>query len=100
MISMEALLASGLGVVTAAGVYLLLRARTYPVVLGLSLIGYAVIVFIFEMGRLWTNANPILAGEGPVTAAELDPVRKNRESHRGQALRALVAALAGRPESA
>jgi XTP/dITP diphosphohydrolase len=34
-----------------------------------------------------------LVGEGQTTAAELDPERKNRESHRGQALRALVATL-------
>lgn len=66
MISMEALLASGLGVVTATGVYLLLRGRTYPVVLGLTLIGYAVNVFIFVMGRLWSNAQPILVGDGLV----------------------------------
>jgi multicomponent K+:H+ antiporter subunit C len=66
MISMEALLASGLGVVSAAGVYLLLRGRTYPVVLGLTLVGYAVNVFIFFMGRLWANAQPILLGEGAV----------------------------------
>jgi XTP/dITP diphosphohydrolase len=41
-----------------------------------------------------------LVDEGQTTAAELDPVRKNRESHRGQALRALVAALTGQPVSA
>jgi XTP/dITP diphosphohydrolase len=39
-------------------------------------------------------------GEGSATAAELDPELKNRESHRGQALRALVAALAGRTGAA
>lgn len=66
MPSMEALLASGVGVVTAAGVYLLLRGRTFPVVLGLTLVGYAVNVFIFVMGRLWSNANPLLVGDGPV----------------------------------
>jgi multicomponent K+:H+ antiporter subunit C len=66
MISMEALLASGIGVVTATGVYLMLRGRTFPVVLGLTLVGYAVNVFIFAMGRLWTNANPLLVGDGPV----------------------------------
>ena len=66
MISMEFLLASGIGVVTAAAVYLMLRGRTFPVVLGLSLFGYAVNVFIFVMGRLWFNANPILVGEGAV----------------------------------
>jgi len=66
MISMEFLVASGLGVITATGVYLLLRGRTFPVVLGLSLIGYAVNVFIFTMGRLWTDAHPILVGQDAV----------------------------------
>lgn len=60
MPSMEFLLASGIGLVTATGIYLLLRGRTFPVVIGLSLIGYAVNVFIFVMGRLWFDANPIL----------------------------------------
>jgi len=36
-----------------------------------------------------------LIGAGCTTAAEVDPVRKNAESHRGQALRALVAVLTG-----
>lgn len=60
MPSMEFLLASGIGLVTATGIYLLLRGRTFPVVIGLSLIGYAVNVFIFVMGRLWFDTNPIL----------------------------------------
>ena len=65
MISMELLVSTGIGLVVACGIYLLLRARTYPVVLGLTLIGYAVNVFIFAMGRLWSGAPPILRGEGP-----------------------------------
>ena len=60
MVSMEFLLASGIGIVTAAGLWLLLRGRSFPVVLGLSMIGYAVNVFIFVMGRLWSNAPPIV----------------------------------------
>jgi multicomponent K+:H+ antiporter subunit C len=64
--SMEFLVATGVGMVTATGIYLMLRGRSFPVVLGLSLFGYAVNVFIFLMGRLWTNASPILGGEGPV----------------------------------
>ena len=64
--SMEFLLATGVGVVTATGIYLMLRGRTFPVVLGLSLFGYAVNVFIFLLGRLWTNAAPVLVGDGPV----------------------------------
>jgi multicomponent K+:H+ antiporter subunit C len=65
MISMELLVSTGIGLVVACGIFLLLRARTYPVVLGLTLIGYAVNVFIFAMGRLWPGAPPILKGEGP-----------------------------------
>ena len=68
MISLEFLLASGIGMVTACGIYLLLRGRTYPVVIGLSLIGYAVNIFIFAMGRLWLDANPILGGGDQVAA--------------------------------
>lgn len=64
--SMEFLLATGIGFVTACAVYLMLRGRTFTVVLGLSLLGYAVNVFIFAMGRLWHNAQPILQGTGPV----------------------------------
>ena len=37
---------------TASAVYLLLRARTFPVVLGLCLLGYAVNLFLFASGRL------------------------------------------------
>ena len=64
--SMEFLLDTGIGFVTACAIYLMLRGRTFPVVLGLSLLGYAVNVFIFAMGRLWSNAQPILVGDGPV----------------------------------
>ncbi len=49
---MEALIALTIGVMTATGVYLTLRARTFPVVLGLTLLAYAVNVFLFAMGRL------------------------------------------------
>jgi multicomponent K+:H+ antiporter subunit C len=58
---MEFLLASGLGVVTACGVYLILRGRTFSVVLGLSLLSYAVNLFIFAMGRLATGAPPVVS---------------------------------------
>lgn len=58
--SLEFLVATGIGWVTACGIYLLLRGRTFTVVLGLSLLGYAVNVFIFTMGRLWSDAPPVL----------------------------------------
>lgn len=68
--SMEFLVATGIGWVTFCGIYLLLRGRSYPVVLGLTLLGYAVNVFIFTMGRLWTAAPPILT-QGPDVADPL-----------------------------
>ncbi|MGB5833502.1 MAG: Na+/H+ antiporter subunit C [Thiohalocapsa sp.] len=49
---MEALIAIAVGLMTSCGVYLLLRARTFPVVLGLTLLSYAVNLFLFAMGRL------------------------------------------------
>jgi multicomponent K+:H+ antiporter subunit C len=58
---MELLVASALGIVTACGVYLMLRPRTFSVVLGLGLLGYAVNAFIFVMGRLASGAPPIVA---------------------------------------
>lgn len=69
-LSMEFLVASGIGFTTACGVYLMLRGRTFPVVLGLTLLGYAVNVFIFAMGRLWTGAAPIVS-KGPDVADPL-----------------------------
>ena len=63
---MEALVAMAIGAMVAGGVYLILRQRTFPVIVGLSLLSYAVNIFIFAMGRLWSNAQPILQGNGPV----------------------------------
>ncbi|WP_407363761.1 Na+/H+ antiporter subunit C (plasmid) [Pseudomonas luteola] len=57
---MELLLAITLGVLTASGVYLMLRGRTFPVVLGMTLITYSVNLFLFAMGRLSTGAAPII----------------------------------------
>ena len=57
---MEALLALIIGVLTACGVYLALRARTFPVVLGLTLLSYAVNLFLFVMGRLTIGLPPVI----------------------------------------
>ena len=57
---MEFLLASAIGVMTAAGIYLVLRLRTFPVILGISLLTYAVNVFLFTSGRVTVGAPPVL----------------------------------------
>jgi len=69
---MELLVASALGIVTACGVYLVLRPRTFSVVLGLGLLGYAVNGFIFVMGRLAAGAPPIVSQAA--AAAYADPL--------------------------
>jgi multicomponent K+:H+ antiporter subunit C len=62
---MEFLVASGVGVATAAGIYLVLRAQTFPVVLGLTFLSYAVNVFLFAMRRLSVNLPPIVDPAAP-----------------------------------
>jgi multicomponent K+:H+ antiporter subunit C len=57
---MEPLLASTIGLLTAVGIYLMLRQRTFPVILGLTFLSYAVNIFIFVSGRLAVNAAPII----------------------------------------
>ena len=58
--SLEFLVASAIGLLTAGGIYLTLRMRTFPVILGISLLTYAVNVFLFSSGRLAVGAPPIL----------------------------------------
>lgn len=60
---MEWLVAIVIGVMTASGVYLVLRARTFPLVLGLTLLSYAVNVFLFSMGRLQVGQAAIISPE-------------------------------------
>jgi multicomponent K+:H+ antiporter subunit C len=58
---MEGLVATAIGVMTAAGVYLILRGRTFPVIVGLSMLSYAVNVFLFASGRVVAGLPPILS---------------------------------------
>ena len=57
---MEILVASAIGFLTAGGLYLVMRLRTFPVIIGISLLTYAVNVFLFASGRLTVGAPPIL----------------------------------------
>ena len=57
---MEGLASLTVGVLVACGVYLVLRARTFPVAIGLSLLSYAVNLFLFFTGRLVGGAPPLI----------------------------------------
>lgn len=72
---MEAVFALAIGVLGGSGVWLVLRPRTYQVILGLALLSYAVNLFIFGMGRLVSDMPPIIRSDGPVQSAiYADPV--------------------------
>lgn len=72
---MELTLSIGIGVLVGSGVWLLLRPRTYQVIIGLSLVAYGVNLFIFSMGRPRIGVPPVLNGDGPVAPGlYTDPV--------------------------
>jgi len=69
------LLTLAVGTFTACGTWLLLRARTFDAILGLTLLSYAVNLFIFAAGRPRVDADPMLAAGTPATLATMtDPL--------------------------
>ena len=68
---MEYLVASAIGALTAASVYLILQARSFPVVVGLTFLSYATNLFLFAMGRLEIDKPPVIA---PGASAYADPL--------------------------
>lgn len=72
---MELAMASAIGILTAAGIYLLLRARSFDVILGLTLLSYATNLLIFAGGRLVAGKPPVLRdGVATTLANYTDPL--------------------------
>ena len=75
---MEIVVALAIGVLAASGIWLLLRPRTFQVIIGMSLLSYAVNLFIFAMGRLKVDSPPIIDQAWVMGATDLsrfaDPV--------------------------
>jgi multicomponent K+:H+ antiporter subunit C len=72
---MEIVLALAIGILTGSGVWLILRPRTFQVIVGLSLMSYAVNLFIYAMGRLRVDAPPIVeAGRRADPSLHADPL--------------------------
>jgi multicomponent K+:H+ antiporter subunit C len=72
---MELILSLAIGVLTGSGVWLLLRPRTFQVVIGLSLASYAVNLFIFAMGWVRGGAAPVVEAGAAVDFARFaDPL--------------------------
>ena len=76
---MELALALVIGTLTAAGVYLLLRSRSFDMILGLTLLSYATNLLIFSAGRL-------VVGKPPVVRPGLDTTLANYTDPLPQAL--------------
>ena len=57
---MEAAYAFCVGLLTACGIFLTLRGRTFSVVIGLTLLSYAVNLFLFASGRLKLEGAAVL----------------------------------------
>ena len=71
---MSLLLALAIGTLVGCGVWLLLRARTFDVVLGLTLLSYGVNLFIFVMGRWKVGAPPVVKNATTTLADVADPL--------------------------
>lgn len=57
---MEVVYALAIGILVGSGVWLLLRPRTFQVLMGLALLSYATNLFIFGMGRLAIHKVPVI----------------------------------------
>lgn len=66
---MELILSLAIGVLAGSGVWLILRPRTFQVIMGLTLLAYAVNLFIFGMGRITVDAPPVINAESLTNAA-------------------------------
>jgi multicomponent K+:H+ antiporter subunit C len=72
---MEVVYALAIGVLAGSGVWLLLRPRTFQVLMGFTLLSYATNIFIFGMGRLTLHRAPIIDPGRPIDPAQYaDPV--------------------------
>ena len=72
---MEVIVALAIGTMAGAGVWLVLRPRTFQVLIGLALLSYAVNLFIFSVGSLSVNREPIIRpGLASTLADYTDPL--------------------------
>ena len=86
---MELTLALAIGVLFGSGVWLILRPRSFQVIVGLCLMSYGVNLFIFSMGRLRMGAAPIL-----IKGAEIDPLAYSDPVPQALVLTAIVISFA------
>lgn len=72
--NMEVLVAATIGVLFAAGVFLLLRPAGFPVVQGLTLVSHGINLLLVAMGRIRIGQAPLLEKGAPPPVAVADPL--------------------------
>ena len=68
---MEILVAAGIGILTAVGLYLVLRPHSFAVIVGTVFLSYAVNLFLFAMGRLTIDRPPLIGADATAYADPL-----------------------------
>ena len=68
---MELILSLGIGLLTSAGIYLILRERMFSVIIGLTLLSYAINLLLFVSGRLIMGAPALIE---PGVTQYTDPI--------------------------
>ncbi len=86
---MERILALAIGTLVASGIWLVMRPRSFQVIIGLCLLSYGVNMFIFSMGRLRMGAAPILD-----PSVEIDPTAYTDPIPQALVLTAIVISFA------
>ncbi|MDR0479192.1 MAG: Na+/H+ antiporter subunit C [Burkholderiaceae bacterium] len=72
---MEIILACVIGILGGCGAWLVLRPRTFQVLMGLALLSYAVNLLIFAIGSLALDKSPIVVpGAAPNLTYYSDPM--------------------------
>lgn len=71
---MAFILSCAIGVLFGSGVWLVLRPRTFQVIIGLLLLSYAVNLFIFITGRIYINQAPIILDDISDPQLYVDPI--------------------------
>lgn len=72
---MEVLLAIVVGILYAAGFYMIMRRSIVKLILGLGLLGHAANLFIFTIGRVMRGNPPVMVhGQDVLTQPYADPL--------------------------
>ena len=71
---MDIVLAITIGVLVGSGIYMIQRRSFVKLILGIAMLGHAVNLMIFTLGRVTRGVPPIIHGEHGLPAGAADPL--------------------------